>query len=26
MKWKFIKLNKKDLEQDALNLCRNKTW
>jgi hypothetical protein len=25
MKWKFIKLNKKDLEQDALNLCRNKT-
>jgi hypothetical protein len=25
MKWEFIKLNKKNQEQDALNLCRNKT-
>jgi hypothetical protein len=25
MRWEFIKLNKKDQEQDALNLCRNKT-
>jgi hypothetical protein len=25
MKWEFIKLNRKDQEQDALNLCRNKT-